>query len=541
MGLGPWPGPLGAGIEGDNQNITKTYGFLIMGLALAEDDRGARLAEAAANWWNDSGWPLQKKYWTGFAQVDSGYFKVRVHPYVQSICLALYNATSGSVNYLSGNWLKNSLMVYVYGHLPTATPYPQISGWGGGVTQMSVEKIFGLPLGIAAYADSNEAKYANYWLRNMWRYWNSTTLASMTNGYTWFYYPFIDPSMSDLDSKALPTQRAFITTDLGDLFPNYNTGHIISRTGWSSPQDTLLHIYAYDVDRFSYHLSSTSGPTNPGSYSIYKSHYLLADDLGHGIVVYDGAYNNWDQKSNYIEVGGTSNLKNPNGVNVRVDVETPRYSAGPNSEFMYALVDTLGAYTAKANLQRIQRQFIDFKGSGTQQFIVVYDDVEAAGQVKRTYLHYPNNGQSASGQSTEGFTALDSATKTITSTDPAGTRLLTQVLFPAGSTTGYVYTDSPDGSYPGGVGQTYRVSICASADGASCDPANAQAEFIVVHEPTSSGDGTLPTISLITDINPSFRGVEIDGSSPKIAILGRKERLTQAQRFVPITRGWHKS
>ena len=207
------------------------------------------------------------------------------------------------------------------------------------------------------------------------------------------------------------------------------------------------------------------------------------------------------------------------------DVEVPRYGdggTGPNqSKYMYALVDAKDAYTAAAALVRMHRHFVDFKG-GAQQFIVVYDDVQtSSGQMKRTYLHYPNNGQKGEGQ-----TAWDGDTNTVVSLDgPGGTELLTKVLFPGSP--GFTYVNRPDGGYPGGVGQTFRVSICAGSgrDASGCDPANRQAEFLVVHMPAKHQSAKLPPVSLISEIDPNFRGVAIGGAAPKVALFARNGAL----------------
>ena len=42
------------------------------------------------------------------------------------------------------------------------------------------------------------------------------------------------------------------------------------------------------------------------------------------------------------------------------------------------------------------------------------------------------------------------------------TQLLTQILFPAGSSSGYCYVQNANGTYAGGNGNSFRVSICAS-------------------------------------------------------------------------------
>ena len=512
-----------------NQFVTKTAAFLMVGLATADDDpRGARLAESAANWWTDVGFPLYQKYWTGPTQIDSQYGPARFDLFSESIAWSLYNSTGGAVNYLRGNWLKNTAMLNIYEWLPTSSPTTWLEGlvWGTSALSLrNLSKTLDPAMLSGMYHSADEGKYLNFWMRNVPGYFSAAGLRFNNCWACTAYYVFTDPSYPTLSIKTLPTARAFITTDAEDSCPRCNTDMIISRTGFSDPMDTMLHIIAVDVQRDTNHLSSASnGSYNPGSYFIYKHNYLLAEDRGNG-VMRSGGYVNWDEKSNYFEIGGTNKIKDANGKTVIADVEVPRYGdggTGPNqSKYMYALVDAKDAYTAAAALVRMHRHFVDFKG-GAQQFMVVYDDVEtSSGQMKRTYLHYPNNGQKGEGQ-----TSWEGDGNTVVSLDgPGGTELLTKVLFPGSP--GFTYVNRPDGGYPGGVGQTFRVSICAGSgrDASGCDPANRQAEFLVVHMPAKRQSAKLPPVSLITEIDSNFRGVAIGGAAPKVALFARNGAL----------------
>ena len=533
--LSPYPMYPPAGGTGlpdrfSNQFLTKMAAFLMMGLATASDDpRGARLAEGAANWWTDVAFPLYQAYWTGPTQIDSQYGIDRFGVFTETIVWSLYNSTGGAVNYLTGNWLKNRALFDIYEWLPTSGPHTWLEGlvWGTSALSMrTLAKTVDPAMLSGMYPNADEGKYLNYWMRNIPGYFNAAGLRYGNCAACTTYYAFTDPSYPALDIRKLPTARAFITTDAQSRCPRCNTDMIISRTGFTDSLDTLLHIMAVDVQRDTNHLSSVSnGSYNPASYSIYKHNYLLAEDRGNGVMRSAGGYVNWDDKSNYFEVGGKNYIKDGNGKDVIADVEVPRYGdggTGPDqSKYMYALVDAKDAYTDAAALVRMHRHFVDFKG-GAQQFIVVYDDVEtSSGRMKRTFLHYPNNGQKG-----EGRTEWDGASNEVASLDgPGGTALLTKVLFPGAP--GFTYLNQPDGTYPGGVGQTFRVSICAGAgrDASGCDEANRQAEFLVVHMPVRHQSAKLPPIELLREIDPNFRGVQIGGAAPKAALFARRGML----------------
>jgi hypothetical protein len=518
-----------------NQFLTKTAAFLAVGLATADDDpRGARMAEGAANWFQDVGFPLYQKYWTGPTQIDSQYGMDRFGLFIAEIVWGLYNSTGGAVNYLGGNWLKNRALFDLYEFLPTSGN-GNTYGIGYGTANLALRswaKMADGPLFSQILNGTDEGAYLNYYMRQTRGDFTASSIKAGACLVCPVAYTFSDPTYTSKDyTSILPTSHAFIHTDAESTSPTTNTSMIIDRTGWTSSNDTLLHIMAVDVERDTNHLSSSAnGSYNPASYSIYKRHQLLGEDSGTGLQTTLG-YSNWDSKSMYMEIGGIANLKDANGTTVIADVEVPRYGDGGNgpnkNKYMYALVDASGAYNSSANLLRMNRHFVDFKG-GSQQFILVYDDVlTSSGKMKRTYLHYPNNGESG-----EGFTSYDQANNTITSFDsPGGTALLTKVLFPGNP--GFTYVDNFNGLYPGGVGQTFRVSICAGmgVDASGCDTGNSQAEFLVVHMPAANQSATLPPIKLMTSLDPTFRGVEIGGSSPKVALFARNGGLNSGVAF----------
>ena len=149
-----------------------------------------------------------------------------------------------------------------------------------------------------------------------------------------------------------------------------------------------------------------------------------------------------------MEIGGSYNLI-PAGA--PLNAKMPRGVADSLNRYAYAMADSTASYVSGVNATRVHRHLVDFKEP--QQFIIVYDDVvTSTGQMKRTYLHYPNN-YGASSDSTRGATTL-SGTAVISSYPGTGngdaTQLLTQVLAPAGTNSVYVYRDNTDRDVLGG-------------------------------------------------------------------------------------------
>jgi hypothetical protein len=193
---------------------------------------------------------------------------------------------------------------------------------------------------------------------------------------------------------------------------------------------------------------------------------------------------------------------------------------GSNNRFAYALVDSSLSYVAGANVTRVHRHLIHFKK--TQDFVMVFDDVAtSSGEQMQTYLHYPNN-FGASADATRGATTLSSPN--ITSTYPGtghsdATQLLTTVLLPGGANSSYIYTNNSNGTYTGGNGSTFRVSVCASTTGSSCNASATAWTSVVVHEPVAGSGNSLPTTTLLGTIDANHIGVQIAGSNPKVGIF----------------------
>jgi hypothetical protein len=526
-----------------NQFLTKTAAFLAYGLVTANDDsRGVRLAEGAANWFQDVGFPLYQKYWTGPTQIDSQYGPDRFGEFITAIVWGLYNATGGAVNYLSDRWLKDRLMLNLYQILPTSTPTAirNVAYGTSNLAQSNWSKTLDQVTMPTMTAGSPEASYMGYFRANVRGDFTASLIqqgACIACGYA---YAFSDPSDPATDYRTqINTARAFIYRNAAGVAacPTCNTDMVISRTGFSDPNDTLLFINAVDEERASNHLSNSStGSWDPGNYYIYKHHYLIAGDSGTGLQDANGYSNVWDQKTNYFEVGGTANLKNANGTTVIGDVEVTRYADGGNgtnkSKYMYALVDASGAYTAAANIARMNRHFVDFKG-GSQQYIVIYDDVATtAGEILRSYTHFPNNGQTG-----EGTTTYSQATNSAVSLDSSGgARLNTAWLFPGPP--GFTYTDNPDGTYAGGGGQTFRVSACigSGTDASGCSPSATSAEILTVHQPSMNQSLAMPALTLLSASN--FRVLQIsDPTSPKVAAFAQGGALYNSVSFVTTFSG----
>jgi len=349
---------------------------------------------------------------------------------------------------------------------------------------------------------------------------------------SWLYL-FTDPADAATNLSSAPLQKGFNVTDT----LQYPIAHFISRTSLTDFNATAVELYtdylvdSSNIDHF------FEGAGHPGSYKVLKNNYLLAEDWSgaNPAGLFDGAYTagftGSGQQSNYIQLGDDNALSiNDDGHGGTGEhVMMPRVYDSNNSA-SYAMADVTKGYNNSPT--RVYRHLMHLKKSGTQDFVVVYDDIATpVGIKKTTFLQYANNGAAPRGRTT-------SASGLITSNYPGtgqadAAQLLTEVFSPAGPTSVVVTEDGA--AYSGAGGNSYRFSICASADGNTCDTANTNAEFLVVHMPVMGTNNSIPTITDIS--NPSFAGVQIGGTSPKIALFPRNGQMYASANFVATHAG----
>lgn len=145
-----------------------------------------------------------------------------------------------------------------------------------------------------------------------------------------------------------------------------------------------------------------------------------------------------------------------------------------------------------------------------------------------TTLTLANGGGTAE---TASATAAEDATRgattvsgnSVTSSTPGtghsdAAQLLTAFLPMDGANSIWTHTDNPNGTYSGGNGSTYRISVCASTTGTTCNTSNLTAHIGVIHEPVAGTSNTMPATSVLSaDVN--HMAMQVAGSSPKVAIF----------------------
>ncbi len=516
------------GDPGHNLVYSSLWGIHLLLLSVADDDangaaRSGKELTTAYNWWFANQYATAERLWTGFHQSGSGYGLARTDQFMPGTAIAVQNSLVSAPNLMGGVWAKNLMVMKYANTFPNSQRgqmqwgQPDVSGGFGGMTAQNLDGFVMLAWWFRA---TQEGQYANWWLQNIWGGASgfgvqpgqslAYNAGSINNAAPSWFFIFTDQSYPTASLSTAPTTFLFNSSDTGST--GQRADAIVSRTGYLSATDTLMNFHAESIPEFDHNVFANQ-PSNYGSYKIFKGHYLLAED--YGINFGDPAANGFTiggTSSNYVEVGGTVN-----NVKVATPVTSGIPRASGNSSFAYAMADVTQAYLPAAALQHGYRHLVDFKKAGTQQFILDYMDFQTStGKVKKAYYHYPN-------MSTTGLSA-----GVVTSNNSNGnpSQLLTQVMTPQ------PVLIAQDTS-----GSSFRLDVCPSLNGTTCDATNTKAEMMVVHMPAAGTSNSLPPIAMMNTIDANFRGVEIDGPSPKIAVFARNGSTYTATSFTAAHTG----
>jgi hypothetical protein len=525
--------PPAGGTNGSDapQNLvySATFGLEMVFLSIMDDDVNASVRSGFEestlfDFWSTGNLAFTKQFWTGFHQTGSGY-GLTAAPHVPEMSIAITSSLVNPPN-VSGDWMKNYMQMFYANTFPDAQGsqmqwgQPGVSGaFGNGMTAADIGGMI-----VLAYwlRNTTEGQYANWWIWNLWVAGNAqfgnvpgTNLgmtvaninSSSSNASAWFFI-FTDQSYPQTNLSSGPTTFPFNASATGS--DGQRADGLISRTGYASVTDTLLNFHAEALPLYD-HDADTGMPSNFGSYKVFKGHYLLAED--YNIYFADpnvAGFTQGGTASNYIEIGGTQN-----NVIAWPPVSSAMPRATGNNSYAYGMADVTAVYAQSVQVQHAFRHLVDFKAPGTQQFLVDYMDVKTQqGQTKRAYYHYPN----------KATTSLTS--NVVTSNNPNGvqTQMLTTALAPQPV---LLKQDLSGGSF--------RLDVCPTADGSTCDGTNTQAEMLVVHMPATGWGNSLPPMTMLSSADQNFRGVEIDGASPKVALFARNGNTYTGLTFVTST------
>ncbi len=494
----------------ENLTFTSLCADLAVGLAFADDDpRAKTLLQWTYNYYIANAYTYARNTWTGFNQSGALYANWRTHWFSSLMAIMIKNSVVNGPDLTGGLYISRQLPYMYYNALPddpqSGLTFEDI--YGSAWDQFGMRSLW-MPLWL--YSGTPEAAYANYYARVTRGDFTPGGLAYNQGTYLPWSFTFTDPRQASTPLSNAPTQYLFRATDynlcasLGlSCLPNVAYTHAITRTGWSANDSLILLQSSYND------VSDHSGYGDWGSVHIYRRGYLLAGDAQNA----NGNRSNDD----LIELGNGDNWatgNNPGPASIlRWAGADP--TGDPQSRYSYALSDMTGAYVPSMNATHVQRSLIHFKKTGTQDYLVWYDDIATStGTTMKAYLHFYLNGLAPSQAisfkgGNNGGTVKNSQQSSL---------LLTSVLPAANANSALLGVDNSNGSYGGGAGYTYRTYVCAENPAApgSCNPASTHGEWIVVHKPSTNVADTMP--SLVQPTATNFRIVEIDdANSPKVA------------------------
>lgn len=519
--------------------------------SFADDDpRAALLLEQLYNYWQAAIAGYELSSWTGLDQGGAQYGTWVYATRTPTVDLSTQNTIIGIPNALSG--ILNNRFIYYYIFMQDPSKgYPfmvptgdnngsSFSGTGWLLRSMAV------PLYLA---DSTAANYGYYYYKTTLNQWKpSGTPLSLGSSYEFVLWAdtYWNPASAGVSptSGGLPTQFLFRDTDSslcssiatycysGTTYARYN--YFDSKSDWTT---TATQLYAMAPTEPA--IGVDHGGITFGSYHIHRNGFELlgGDDSGGGGAVETGPAYTDPGTENLIEIGSYTNF--PIYTNNPVYGNILRWAGtDPNgdsqSRYSYALLDAGTNSYLGGNPTRVQRHILHFKKAGTQDYVVVYDDVATGtAETLKAYHHYFLNGQMEASVITANLSARTMVNK------QASSALISAFLPVEGANSLALQKDASDGTYPYGVGATYRVYGCASTDGSTCASAESLEE-IVVHLPTLTTTATMPALTqpTCTASGGNCTAVQIgDGSSPKVAVFARQGSLLTGAVFTTTHTG----
>lgn len=541
-----------------NNGLMSNAAVMTMLLALAPyDARAVTDLAIFQTQISDYNMSYQWNYITGY---DSSGVNYGVGVTTKAAYSYAWNISHNVVGYpdvgLNGPWTKNYSIWKMFSALPdnpwTGTAHThQSMFYGGGYSNNNGSTPAFTDMLLDHGMASNPTSSSSQFLKNYFQSLGYTTVGSLYGVNVSQIAVKIDPRIASVDYTTQPLQYIFwksanpacsALTWWSPCDSAVSGNALLSRTSWTDPAATLVQFqarsYAGDHD----------GP-QPGTTVIWKVGPLLASDndkigdSGGGSSDIIDSTPQFGTGSTLCDLGlGSTDCGSGKTIGTSVASIT-RWAGGnagtlgsaygdQNSRYVYAMADLTRAYTTAYN--HVYRHFAHFKKPGSDETIILYDDIDAANGPTQIAIHptYPQNQETVAGDTNllydEGDTTCPgpggcgnlNANRTILEQqngasdahgDPqAKYNLISNFVIPAGAPAVFFHWDGT--SYTGSNGHAYRVAICADAGSSgNCGAGGQNAmELIQVHSITTQPNTTLTKV----DINPdsNWGGVQVNNS-----------------------------
>lgn len=395
----------------ENKRLSKLHGFILIGLALADDDlRAVRLLENAYNYTYDlyggtaqSITPMStysaSLSWhaDGFNQAGAGYSDGRWEYTWAETLAALRN--SGGPDLITNNepvagtrWYWN--YVWQPGHpamqmawAETAAPYTG-----------NIQRIIRAPL-IATYlagsSDVATQRAYDYIVNQLGSSYFSAAAYSAGLGaaYSMQSFLFYDPAVTVSPLSSAPMQHIFRTTAYSlhgcptglTCYANQTDQYMYSRSDWTSTASSLFVSAAYCNSALGDHCSedsTTLGVQQAGSYAIINGSAPVFG--GSGSIASDSGYAHGMYRSSMVQIGGPA-ISNTTNWAFRTFSELTRspaitrWAGGTNdggvanNQYAYMQLDLTSQYLS--GITGYFRDYLQLKPTSGNSYVLIHDSV----------------------------------------------------------------------------------------------------------------------------------------------------------------------
>jgi hypothetical protein len=526
----------GGGIAGAAQtNIADAFirMFIEQGYLLADVSTDAQnMLTKAYQQYHDYELPLFEGGLTPFsAGAGNGYASLWMQNFIYP-ALATQQSVINGPNLTFPAFKK--MLVYPYVMVePTTNPNGfEMAGWQTGNGGCVGLNCFIFAQMMASYMEdgSNETKQYYGYMRGRSDY-SEAGWTQSGRFYNADIYPFYN--FTEASASIPTTQYVFKDPDLtyAQCTSTYSLGCIqnmtwqyaVSKTGFGT-SDTMLLMKG----GFMWQGQDHTACGQWGSFHIYRQQYLFGGDGPVSSNPGEGCYVSGVFGESMIDLNGTTIVANGAFAPISRWASTDP-TGDSSSRYTYAMVDLTNTYSSGGNASRVQRHWIHFKKSGSQDYVLIYDDIAlsaALAVAPKAYMHYVL-------QNVAPATAItySNASLTVSNLQTAlGAKLNSSFLPVAGANTAALVVDNANGTYTGGNGNSFRAYMCPSSNGTTCDATKTAGEWVGVFEPVNGTSGSMPAITQLTATN--FRVIQIaDSASPKVAAFAESGGLYTTASF----------
>jgi hypothetical protein len=527
--------PAITGIQAEhNLVLTKLFGYIAIGIALADDDpRAITLLQQAFNFYYTYALPWKLSQDTGLSSCVPSDGIDRCDVFESGLMMMIRNSIIGAPNLIQLK--KTSLAREVPMFMYMMQPDKMFNNFSYELW----DELFGIngsawgPYALSRLSYLNLNQTESTWAQSLLQTQNYTaSLWAMNAGaYLQSEYLFYDPAAPLTAYTTAPTQYVFKDGDYATClsmsftcFANHTFEMTLSKSSWATNATQMLTQGGWAQSG----IDHIDGP-DFGSYHIYKNGYLLAGDGSNTTSDSNGTLGG----DNLIALGGGDWLTNGAYAPISRWASTDPYG-DPLNRYAYVMYNLSSVYSSGAGATGgVYRHIAHLKEN--QDYIISFDDITTlTAEEQQAYFHYWR-------QTAVNTIKYDASARTMSDLNGTTAGLLTSFLPTAGVNTIAMSRDTADGTYPGQLSNgTYRMFICTSTDGSTCNTSATHGEWLAVHLPTTTTTAVMPMLTQpsCTAIGGTCVALQVaDSTTPKVISFTRGAALVSVISFTTTHTG----